>query len=76
MENTEEEEDIEVNEDSEEFEASEWREEGVDTAESGESRDTGFRRGDSSSESESESTVRLIESSGRVPNRDCCSGVR
>ena len=76
VENTEEVDDIEVSEESEEREASELREEDVDTVESGESKDTDFRCGDPSSESESESTVRLMESSGSVPNRDCCSGVR
>jgi hypothetical protein len=76
VENTDEVEDIDVRDDSEELEASEVEEDGVDTVDSGASRDTGFLRFTACSESESESTVLLIESSGRVPNRLNCSGVR
>ena len=76
VEKTEEDEDIDVSDDSEEFEASEVEEDGVDTADGGESNDTRLGGFAGCSESESESTVRLIESSGRVPNRLSCSGVR
>lgn len=76
MENTDDVEDIDVREDSEELEASEFKEQGVDTADGGESKDTGFLGFGSFSESESSSTVLLIESSGSVPNRLNCSGVK
>ena len=69
-------EDMEVSDDTEVLEASDVKEDGVDTVEGGWSIATGFFGCRSASESLSESVLLLIESSGSVPNRLCCSGVR
>lgn len=76
VENTDEAEEIEVRDDSDDCDASDDEEDGVDTVEDGWSSATGFLDCGACSESESESIFRFIESSGSVPNRVCCSGVK
>lgn len=77
VENTDELEEIEVSDDSEECDASDVVDDGVDTVEDGWSIATGFfGRGSDSESVSSLSMFFFIESSGSVPNRLCCSGVR
>lgn len=76
MENTDEAEETEVRDDRDDCDASDEEEDGVDTVDDGWSNATAFLGRGADSESESESIFRFIESSGRVPNRLCCSGVR